>query len=320
MDSSRSEVWDLYRCMVRIRAFEERANAECHAKNVHGHMHLYSGEEAVAAGVCSNLGPRDYVVSTHRGHGHVIAKGGDTKRMMAEIFGRAGGYCKGKGGSMHMADVDLGILGSNGIVGASLPIATGVGLACQYRGEGHVSVCFFGDGASNRGTFHESLDLAAVWNLPVVYVCENNAFAVSTGVDEHMKIEHIADRAAGYGIPGAVVDGNDVLAVREASADAVARARAGGGPTLLECKTWRHHGHFTGEPAAYRDKEQHQNWLDADPISRCAEVLLSRGIATPGELEQVHREAEAEMDAAVAFALASPWPPIEEVTSDVVSD
>lgn len=310
----------MYRCMVRIRAFEERAFAEWKAGEVPGQIHLYSGQEAVAAGVMANLRVEDFIVSTHRGHGHVLAKGGDASRMMAEVFGRSGGYCRGKGGSMHMADSTRGILGTNGIVGASLPIATGVGLACKYRRSDLVCACFFGDGASNRGTFHESLDLAAVWNLPVIYVCENNAYAMSTHTDEHMKIRDVADRAAAYGIAGVVVDGDDVAAVYDAAASAVERARTGDGPTLLECKTWRHHGHFTADPAKYRDPGEHEHRLKHDPILRCADVLMSRGHVTAEELSAVEAEAAAEMAAAAEFAKSSPWPSAEELLVGVYSD
>lgn len=303
----------MYRCMVRIRAFEEHIHTEWRAGEVPGEVHLYTGEEAVAAGVVANLGAKDFIISTHRGHGHVLAKGGDPKRMMAEVFGRVDGYASGKGGTMHMADSNRGILGTNGIVGASLPIATGVGLYCQYMDTDLVSVCFFGDGASNRGTFHESLDLASVWKLPVVYVCENNFYGMSTSAEEHMNIEHIAERGAGYGIPGIVVDGNNVSAVSEAAAEAVERARNGGGPTLLECKTWRHHGHFTADPARYRDPNVHDQHLKNDPILRCAALLLSQGLATQADLDSIAREAELEMDAAVEFSKNSPWPSEEDL-------
>lgn len=298
----------MYRCMVRIRAFEEHIFTEWRKGEVPGEVHLYSGEEAVAAGVIANLLVDDYVVSTHRGHGHVLAKGGDSARMMAEVFGRVGGYCGGKGGTMHMADSSKGILGTNGIVGASLPIATGVALYCQYMDTDSVSACFFGDGASNRGTFHESLDLASVWNLPVIYVCENNFYGMSTSCEEHMNIVDIAERGASYGIPGVVVDGNDVMAVYLAAAEAVERARDGGGPTLLECKTWRHHGHFTADPAAYRDPDMHDEQLRNDPIVRCAAQVLAQGLATQDELDAIHNEAIAEMDEAVEYSKNSPWP------------
>jgi acetoin:2,6-dichlorophenolindophenol oxidoreductase subunit alpha len=313
MSANVPDLLGMYRCMVRIRAFEERIFTEWQAGEVPGEVHLYSGEEAVAAGVSANLRVDDFIISTHRGHGHVLAKGGDSARMMAEVFGRVGGYCRGKGGTMHMADASKGILGTNGIVGASLPIATGVGLYCQYMDTDLVSICFFGDGASNRGTFHESLDLASVWNLPVVYVCENNFYGMSTSAEEHMNITDIADRGASYGIPGVVVDGNDVEAVCEAATVAIERARKGGGPTLIECKTWRHHGHFTADPAHYRDADEHDVQLRNDPITKCGDALLSRGLVTQTDLDAVHREALAEMDAAVEFSRNSPWPTEDEL-------
>jgi len=317
---SKTELLDMYRTMVRIRIFEEDVYTEWRAGGVPGQVHLYSGEEGVAAGVIAHLNVDDYVVSTHRGHGHVLAKGADTKRMMAEVFGRTGGYCQGKGGTMHMADSERGILGTNGIVGASLPIATGVGVRCQMEGKGQVCVCFFGDGASNRGTFHESLDLASVWNLPVVYVCENNSYAMSTHVNEHTCCEQIADRAIGYGMPGVAVDGNDIQAVHEAAGVAVERARNGGGPYLLECMTWRHHGHFTADPAYYRDPDEHAERLKTDPIARCQNYLLAEGLATAAELDQIQAEAVAEMDEALDFARTSPWPDEDQVATGVYSD
>ncbi|MCL5735025.1 MAG: thiamine pyrophosphate-dependent enzyme [Actinobacteria bacterium] len=313
MGATGLDLLGMYRCMVRIRTFEEHILTEWRAGEVPGEVHLYSGEEAVAAGVIANLRVDDYVVSTHRGHGHVLAKGGDPARMMAEVFGRTGGYCRGKGGTMHMADATLGILGTNGIVGASLPIATGVGLYCQYMATDRVSVCFFGDGASNRGTFHESLDLASIWKLPVIYVCENNYYGMATSVEEHMNINDIAERAASYGIPGVVVDGNDVVAVHDAAAEAIIRARSGGGTTLIECKTWRHHGHFTADPAYYRDPDVHNEHLQRDPIIRCGALLLSQGLATKEALDAVHNEAIAEMNAAVEFSKNSPWPEEDEL-------
>ncbi len=316
----KNELVEMYRTMVRIRAFEEHTFSEWKVGGVPGEVHLYSGQEGVAAGVIAHLTVDDYVVSTHRGHGHVLAKGADPNKMMAEVFGRSGGYCRGKGGTMHMADSELGILGTNGIVGASLPIATGVGLACQLEGTGQVCVCFFGDGASNRGTFHESLDLAAVWNLPVVYVCENNSYAMSTHVCEHTKVENIADRGQAYGIPRTVVDGNDVAAVYEAAAQAIARARTGCGPTLLQCDTWRHHGHFTADPAHYRDPDEHAQMLRCDPLLSARELLLSLEEVTVAELESIDAEAAAEMDAALEFARNSPWPDPGEVATGVYSE
>jgi pyruvate dehydrogenase E1 component alpha subunit len=315
MNANMTDLLGMYRCMVRIRAFEERIYTEWQAGEVPGEVHLYSGEEAVATGVAAHLREEDFIISTHRGHGHVLAKGGDSAKMMAEVFGRVGGYCRGKGGTMHMADASKGILGTNGIVGASLPIATGVGLYCQYMDTDLVSVCFFGDGASNRGTFHESLDLASVWRLPVVYVCENNYYGMSTSVEEHINIKDIADRGASYGIPGVVVDGNDVVAVSGAAAEAIARAREGGGPTLIECKTWRHHGHFTADPAHYRDPQEHDEQLRNDPITRCATFLLAEKFATQEDLDAIQRDALAEMDRAVEFAKNSPWPSEDELVA-----
>jgi len=288
-----------------------------HYRRMTGFLHLYSGEEAIAAGVMSVLNTDDYIASHHRGHGHLLAKGGDPKRMFAELFGRRDGYCRGKGGSMHIADRSLGILGANGIVGASLPIGTGAALASKMRNDGRVAVAFFGDAAANRGTFHESLNLGACWRLPVVYVCENNLYGVSTRQTDAMKITDIADRAAGYGFPGVVVDGNDVVAVREAAAEAVDRARRGGGPTLIEGKTWRHWGHFVGDSAAYRDPVEHEAWLKRDPILVCARVLEANKWAARTDLEKIQAEADAEIEAAMEFAKNSPWPDRSELLTDI---
>jgi acetoin:2,6-dichlorophenolindophenol oxidoreductase subunit alpha len=309
----------LYRTMVRIRSFEEHAHREFLKGGMPGFLHLYSGEEAIAAGVMSVLEPDDFLATNHRGHGHVIAKGGDPKRMFAELYGRAEGYCKGKGGSMHIADRSLGILGANGIVGASVHIGTGAAFACQQQKNGRVAVAFFGDASTNRGTFHEALNLAAVWELPVVYICENNLYGVSYCQRDHMKLANVADRAAAYGLPGVVVDGNDVVAVREAAAEAVDRARSGGGATLVECKTWRHWGHFLGDAATYRDPAEHEAWLKRDPIPRCAELLMSQKWATPRDLEAIQAAADAEIERALEFGKNSPWPAKEELLTDVYS-
>jgi TPP-dependent pyruvate/acetoin dehydrogenase alpha subunit len=320
LNEDRDELLDLYRCMVKIRVFEDTAHTQFLAGAMPGFLHLYSGEEAVAVGVMAALRADDFVTSTHRGHGHLIARGGDVNLMMAEIYGKATGYCRGKGGSMHVADVKLGVLGANGVVGASIPIGTGAALACQFRGDGAVSVTFFGDGATNRGTFHESLNLASVWQLPAVYVCENNLYGVANCQREHMNICDIADRAKSYGMPGVVVDGNDVLAVREATAGAVGRAREGGGPTLVECKTWRHHGHFVGDAAAYRDPAEHQEWMQKDPIPRFAAELTAGGHATADDLRLIEAEIASELEAAVAFAAGSPWPTEADLLTDVYTD
>jgi pyruvate dehydrogenase E1 component alpha subunit len=268
----------------------------------------------------SVIQPDDYLSSHHRGHGHLIAKGGDPKRMFAELFGRSDGYCKGKGGSMHIADSSLNILGANGIVGASVHIATGAAFACKYQKNGRIALAFFGDASSNRGTFHEALNLAAIWDLPVVYICENNLYGVANCQRDYMKIENVADRAAGYGFPGVVVDGNDVVAVRAVAAEAVDRARSGGGPTLVECKTWRHWGHFLGDAATYRDPAEHQAWLKRDPLILCAEVLRSKKWAAQSELDQIQAEAEVEMKEALEFGRSSPWPSKDELLTDVYVD
>jgi len=310
----------LYHTMVRIRTFEETAHKEFLKGEMPGFLHLYSGEEAIAAGVMSVLEPDDYVSTHHRGHGHLIAKGADTKRMFAELFGKAAGFCKGKGGSMHIADMSLGVLGANGIVGAAVHIGTGAAFACKYQKNGKIALAFLGDASTNRGTFHEALNLASIWDLPIVYVVENNHYGVANPQSEHMKIRDIADRAAGYGFPGVVVDGNDVAAVREAAQEAVARARGGGGPTLLECKTWRHWGHFIGDAATYRDPAEHEAWLKRDPLIISSALLLARGWATQADLDRIQAEADAEMQTALEYGKDSPYPPLEELLTDVYVD
>ncbi len=316
----RERLLSLYRCMVRIRAFEEHAHKEFLKGGMPGFLHLYSGEEAIAAGVIDTLEDDDYIVTSHRGHGHLLARGSDPKRMFAELFGRVDGYCRGKGGSMHIADMSRGFLGANGIVGAAVNIGTGAAFAAKYRGERRVSVSFFGDASTNRGTFHEALNLAAIWELPAVYVCENNFYGSANYQSDYMKLKDIADRAASYGFPGVVVDGNDVLAVRAAAAEAVTRARSGGGPTLIECKTWRHWGHFIGDMARYRDPAEHEAWLRRDPIPNFRAKLLAWGVADEAELTQIEQAAEAEMDEAVAFGKTSPFPLVSELTAGVYKE
>jgi pyruvate dehydrogenase E1 component alpha subunit len=303
--------------MVKIRKFEEKA-AELFAKGkIPGFVHLYIGEEAVAVGACSALRDNDFITSTHRGHGHIIAKGGNIKFMMAELFGKRTGYCKGKGGSMHIADLDLGILGANGIVGAGLPIAIGAGLSAQVRKTDQVTVCFFGDGASNRGTFHESINVASIWKLPVVFLNENNHYAISFSQKKSMAIPNISDRATAYGIPGLTVDGNDVIAVYEAVSEAVKRARNGNGPTLIEAKTYRWRGHFEGDPVLYRPQEELEEWKKRDPIKLFKERLVNSGIATEDEIAQIEKKIEEEVEEAVKFAEESPYPNLEETLEDV---
>ena len=313
----REKLIEMYHKMLEIRHFEEKVY-ELYGQNlVPGTIHLYAGQEAVAVGVCANLRREDYIVSTHRGHGHCIAKGADIKRIMAEILGRKTGYCKGKGGSMHIADFSVGMLGATGVVGAGIPIATGAGLSIKLRGTDQVAACFFGDGASNQGTFHEGINLAAIWRLPVLFICENNLYAMGTKQTRVMLIENIAERAAAYGIPGVTVDGNDVLAVYEAAQKAIERARKGEGPTLIECKTYRHKGHSRFDPATYRPKEEVELWLKKDPIPRFKNKLLEMGVLNEAEAQRIEKEVLAEIEEAVKFALESPYPEPEEALKDV---
>jgi TPP-dependent pyruvate/acetoin dehydrogenase alpha subunit len=303
--------------MVRIRAFEERVSREFAAGNIPGFVHLYIGEEATATGCCASLRPDDYITSTHRGHGHLIAKGGKVDRMMAELFGRKTGYCKGKGGSMHIADADLGILGANGIVGGGITIAGGAAISAQMRGTGQVVICFLGDGASNRGTFHEGVNLAACWNLPVVYVIENNLYAEKTRISDTSRLADLSGRASSYGIPDVTVDGNDVMAVYEAVNEAVARARKGKGPTLVECKTYRWHGHYEGDAQTYKPKEEIEEWQKKDPIPAFRKRLIEMAVLSEPDADGISREVNDEIERAVKFAQESPFPAPEETLEDV---
>jgi pyruvate dehydrogenase E1 component alpha subunit len=313
---------DMYATMLRIRRFEEKIEKMVLEAKVSGFVHLYIGEEAVATGVCSGLKKTDYITSTHRGHGHLISKGGDVKLMMAEIFGRQTGYCKGKGGSMHIADLDLGILGANGIVGGGPPIAVGSALASWYKDVNNVTVCFFGDGASNQGTTHEAMNLASVLKLPIVFVAENNKYAEFTKQARHQNIESIAERASAYGMPGVVVDGNDLFAVYEAATEAIAHARKGKGPTLLECMTYRIKGHFVGDTESYRQAEEVEEWKkeDKDPISRFEKKLLELNLLTGEKIEDIKTAVQKEIDDAVQFAEESPIPETSELLTDVYAD
>jgi len=308
---------EMYQKMLEIRLFEEKI-FELYAQNlIPGTIHLYAGEEAVAVGVCSSLRKDDYITSTHRGHGHCIAKGADLKRTMAEILGKKTGYCKGKGGSMHIADFNVGMLGATAVVGAGLPIAVGAGLSIQLRKTDQVVVCFFGEGASNQGTFHESINMASVWRLPVVFICENNLYAMGTRQSRVMNITDVANRAAAYGIPGEIVDGNDVLAVYDVAEKAVERARKGEGPTLVECKTYRHKGHSRVDPAKYRPKEEVEEWLSKDPIKNLRTYLLATHVLTEMEIQQIEQNVLIKIEEAVKFALESPFPLAEEALEDV---
>lgn len=317
MAIEKEKLIDMYRVMTRIRVFENRVYKEFAAGNIPGFVHLYAGEEAIAAGACANIRPDDYITSTHRGHGHLIAKGGKTDRMMAELYGKKTGYNKGKGGSMHIADVDIGILGANAIVGAGIPIAGGAALSAKLRGTDQVSVCFIGDGACNTTRFHEGVNLASIWKLPIVYIIENNVYAETTRVSYAMSVPNIADRAAAYCIPGKTVDGNDVLAVYEVVGEAVARARKGDGPSLIECVTCRHYGHFEGDTQTYRTKQEFEECHRRDPIPRFRQKLIGMGVLTDKEADKIQQEVEAEINEAVKFAEKSPFPAPEETLDDV---
>jgi pyruvate dehydrogenase E1 component alpha subunit len=307
---------EMYKKMLEIRKFEEKVYDLFTQNLIPGTMHLYMGEEAVAVGVCAALAPNDFVTSTHRGHGHCIAKGASLTKMMAEIFGKKTGYCKGKGGSMHITDKNIGMLGANAVVGGAIPIAVGAGLSCKLKYPERVTVCFFGDGASNQGTFHEGINMASVWDLPVIFVCENNLYAMGTRQSMVMNIENISQRAAGYGIPGVTVDGNDVMAIYAEAQKAVTRARRGEGPTLLECKTYRHKGHSRFDPAKYRPQEEVAEWMARDPVESFREKLLDKGI--PEEfLYKIESTVEAEIEEAVEFAQESPLPEPEDALKDV---
>lgn len=300
-----------YRTMRLIRRFEERVVELVNRDEIPGVTHEYVGQEAVAAGVSGALRSDDVITSTHRGHGHILAKGGDPRRMMAELMGKADGYNRGRGGSMHIADLELGIYGANGIVGAGTPIACGAALAAKLQGSNRVAVAFFGDGGMNQGVVHEALNLAAIWRLPVVFVCENNGYAISAPIGQMAAVERLADRAAGYGMPGEWVDGMEVLAVHEATAGAVARARRGEGPTLLECRTYRFVGHFTAERVLglrYRGEEEIAAWRERDPLLTYPRWLETRGILGPEARVRVEAEVEARLEEAIAYARESPWP------------
>jgi len=303
----------LYRTMLTIRVFEQRVAREFRTGEIPGFVHMYVGEEAVAAGVCANLSDRDWITSTHRGHGHCIAKGCDLRAMMAEIYGREDGLCKGRGGSMHIADFSRGMLGANAIVGGGISLATGAALAAQVRGDDGVAVAFFGDGAANQGVLHESMNLGSIWKLPVVYVCENNGFAESTPAAYATSVSDIATRAAAYAMPGVTIDGSDAVAVYEAARDAVSRARAGGGPTFLEVKTYRFMGHFEGDPDRYRDDADRELTRSRDALASLGDRLVSDGIESAESLETLRAEVDLAVSDAVDFAKASPFPDPAEI-------
>lgn len=300
--------------MYLIRRFEEGAEESYARGLIHGTMHLSIGQEASAVASCLELTDQDKITSTHRGHGHCIAKGADVGRMFAEFFGKQTGYCHGRGGSMHIADVKTGNLGANGIVGGGLPIAVGSALTAKRQGKPDVTVCFFGDGANNEGAFHEALNMASVWKLPVVFICENNKYGMSTSVERSTAVARISDRAAGYAMPGETVDGNDFSAVAQAAHTAIARARSGQGPSLIENLTYRIRGHSKSDRNRYRTKDEIESWVAKDPITRFRAQLVSHGILTDADAAALLLEAEAEVAAGIEFANSSAAPDIADVT------
>ncbi|MBC7251150.1 MAG: pyruvate dehydrogenase (acetyl-transferring) E1 component subunit alpha [Anaerolineae bacterium] len=317
MTLSEAKKRELLRQMYTIRAFEEKAEQLYAMGKIHGTMHLSIGMEASAVGSIAALRPDDLILSTHRGHGHCIAKGADLRLMMAEFMGKETGYCRGRGGSMHIADVEGGNLGANGVVGGGIPIAVGVGLSLKMQKRDQIILCFFGDGAANLGPFHEALNMAAIWKLPVVFVCENNQYAMSFSVKKAFPIERISDRAAAYGMPGVTVDGNDLMAVYEAVSQAVKRARSGEGPTLIENVTYRWRGHSKSDANRYRTREEIEAWKQKCPIKRFRARLIEEGILTEEEADRIEQEAYAAVDAAVAFAETSPEPALETIEEGV---
>jgi TPP-dependent pyruvate/acetoin dehydrogenase alpha subunit len=319
MPVTRELVMDLHRRMVRIRRFEERAGKLVESGDMPGFLHLYVGQEAVAAGVCSALTDADQITSTHRGHGHAIAKGADFRPMFAELYGKTTGYCKGRGGSMHIVDMNRGMLGANAIVGGGIPIAVGAAFASQYRGDGTVAVSFFGDGATNIGAFHESVNMAAVLNLPVIFVIENNGYAEFTPQDRHMKLTDIADRATSYGIPGVIVDGMDVLAVRDVAIQAIERAKRGEGPTLIEAKTYRYFDHqgIKGMRILYRDPAEVEAWKSRDAITLIETIGVERGLVSADEFADIRAQTEADIEDGIEFARTSPDPDPVDILDNV---
>jgi TPP-dependent pyruvate/acetoin dehydrogenase alpha subunit len=319
--ADRDLLLDLHRRMVRIRLFEEQAGRLMEAGVMPGFLHLYVGQEAVAAGVMSTLRDSDQITSTHRGHGHAIAKGANFRQMFAELYGKSTGYCHGRGGSMHINDLEIGMLGANGIVGGGIPIALGAAFASVYRQDGGVAAAFFGDGGSNIGSFHEAANMAAVLNLPVLLVCENNGYAEFTAQADHMRIKDVADRAAGYGIPGVIVDGMDAVAVHATTLAAVERARAGEGPTLIEAKTYRFYDHqgVKGLRIPYRSQDEVELWKARDPITSLEQQAVQENLVQPEEFAAVWETTRGEVAEAIAFAEASPEPDAADLLQDVYS-
>jgi len=319
-DYPTDQLLHLYRQMFLVREFELRAINERRAGLIPGFIHSCVGQEATAVGACAALEPADVIASTHRGHGHLVAKGGEPKYMMAELAARTTGYCGGKGGSLHMSDFNLGILGANGIVAGGIPIAVGAALAFQQKKDGRVALSFFGDGATNEGAFHEALNLAGLWKLPVIFFCENNLYGEGTPQDKQAPVADLAIRASSYAMPGVTVDGNDVLAVYEATKIAAARARSGGGPTLIEGKTYRQRGHYEGDPMVYRSKAEMDEWKGRDPVAAFRGRLIAEAGLPEAEVVSIERGVQAALDEAVAFAAASPKPAAETALAGVYGE
>jgi TPP-dependent pyruvate/acetoin dehydrogenase alpha subunit len=314
-----SQPIDLLRRMWLIRAFEEKASALYAERQIVGLLHLGIGQEAVAVGACSSLRNDDFVYGGHRSHGHAIAKGADINRLMAEIAGRAAGYCGGKGGSMHIVAKETGFITATGVVGGTIPLALGAAFAAKEKKRGQVALVFFGDGAGQAGPFHESLNIASLWRLPVIFVCENNGYAEFTPLSAHTKIERLAQHAKTYGIPAGTVDGNDLFAVREAMQKAVDKCRSGKGPVFVECLTHRMRGHYEGDPGKYRELSQLAEWKKKDPVGRAARALKSKKAVTDKELEAIEREARRLVEKAAEFALSSPWPQTDTLATQVTT-
>lgn len=315
---SRDRLLEAYRTMRTIREFEERLHIDFARGDIPGFVHLYAGEEATATGIMMHLNDGDRIASTHRGHGHCIAKGVDVTEMMKEIYGKKGGSCNGKGGSMHIAELSKGMMGANGILGAGAPLICGAALAAKFRGKGEVGICFFGDGASNQGTVLESMNLAAIWDLPVIFVVENNGYAESTSRDYATAVESYVDRAAGFGLPGVSVDGTDLFAVHEAAGEVISRARAGGGPALLECQMVRFYGHFEGDAQTYRGEgELDDIRANRDCLKKLGSAVTASGLVSSEELESIDKEVLDLIEVAIAQAIEAPLPTAADLTTDV---
>ncbi len=317
MNHPQVPLMEMYRTMLTIRRFEERCQHLFMQGRIPSTLHLYVGQEAVATGVCAHLTDQDYALSTHRPHGHAIAKGVPIKSIMAELYAKDTGCCRGKGGSMHVGDIHVGMVPAIAIVGGNIPITTGMALAAKRLGTDHVAVAFFGDGAANEGAFHEGVNMAAIWGLPAIFVCENNLYGASTKFSSVYRVENVADRACAYGIPGVVVDGMDVEAVYKVAGEAIERARNGGGPTLIEAKTYRFVGHSRSDPRNYRAKEEEAEWKERDSIERAGRRLKELGLASDESLAVVEKEVEQSIDEAVAFAESSPYPEPEDTFKHV---